>query len=334
MVEYLTDFASLNSIGYVESHAEWNALMGHPAQDIQGWPNVWQGAATFYPGDELTFTFQNSSELLETFWLAYYTYPLDAGPIATSGDMYNFFALGLCPAVNGTPAHPVPESNVVGKRDGQTDGDEGDLLEPSGDDGSLAVESNGAYPEHPDVVQPDLQISGGGIVTGYFLHRLSTGVLSLPSFSQYGDYLSNFTQNVQEFIDVAVKNNLSKIIIDIQQNSGGEVVLVMDTFLRFFPGREPFAGRRRRSHHLGNIIGNATTNWWNRLKPESEDDASKWELGLVDEWVITPRIDAETEKNFANWQEYAGPKRHLGDAFTLVVSQVTTHSGPPMFSTY
>ncbi|KAK8127353.1 Peptidase S41 family protein [Apiospora sp. TS-2023a] len=313
VVEYLTDFASLNSIGYVENHAEWNAMMSHPAQDIQGWPNVWQGAATFYPGDELTFAFENASEPLETFWLAYYTYPLDAGPIATSGDMYNFFALGLYPAVNGTPAHPVLESNVVGKRDVDTGGDEGAFLEPSGEDGNWAVESSGAYPE-----KPDLQISGGGIVTGYFLHELSTGVLSLPSFSQYGDYLNNFTQTVQEFIDGAVKNKLSKIIIDLQQNSGGEVVLVMDTFLRFFPGREPFAGSRRRSHHLANVIGNATTTWWNTLNPESEDDFSDWELGLVDEWVITPRIDAETGKNFENWQEYAGPKRYLGDAFTLV----------------
>lgn len=329
MVEYLTDFASLNSLGYVEGHAEWNALMGHPAQDIQGWPNVWQGAATFYPGDELTFAFENATDPLATFWLAYYTYPLDAGPIATSGDMYNFFALGLYPAVNGTPAHPAPESNVVGKRGGQTGGDEGGFLEPSGDDGNWAVESSGAYPEKPDVVQPDLQISGGGIVTGYFLHELSTGVLSLPSFSQYGDYLNNFTQTVQEFIDGAVSNNLTKIIIDLQQNSGGEVVLVMDTFLRFFPGREPFAGSRRRSHPLGNIIGNATTTWWNTLNPDSGADFSDWELGLVDEWVITPRIDAETKKNFANWQEYAGPKRHLGDAFTLVVSLASIYPYPP-----
>ncbi|KAK8042835.1 peptidase s41 family protein [Apiospora phragmitis] len=275
VIDYLTDFASLNSIGY--------------------------GAATFYPGDELTFTFENATDPLETFWLAYYTYPLDAGPIATSGDMYNFFALGLYPGVNGYPAHPNFESNTVGKRDDvQTDNNEEDLPEPSGGDGNWSDESHQAYPEQPDVHQPDLQISGGGIVTGYYLHGLSTGVLSLPSFSQYGDYLNSFTQTVQEFIDGASKNNLSKIIIDLQQNSGGKLPC------------------RRRSHTLGNILGNATTNWWNKLDPESDEDFADWELGLVDEWVITPRVDAETGKNFANWQEYAGPKRNLGDDFTLV----------------
>ncbi|KAK8052192.1 hypothetical protein PG993_003577 [Apiospora rasikravindrae] len=318
VVEYLTDFASLNSIGYLESHAEWNALMGHPAQDIQGWPNVWQGATTFYPGDELTFTFENATGPLETFWIAYYTYPLSTGPIATSGDMYNFFALGLYPAIDGAPAQPASESNTVGKRDAQTETNDEDFADPSGDDGNWSVESYGAYPEHPDVHQPDLQVSGGGIVTGYFLHELSTGVLSLPSFSQYGDYINNFTQSVQEFIDGAVSNGLSKIIIDLQQNSGGEVVLVMDTFLRFFPRHEPFAGSRRRSHRLGNILGNATTTWWNTLDPENDNDFEDWELGLVDEWVITPRVNAETGKNFANWREYAGPKHSHGDDFTLV----------------
>ncbi|KAK7996826.1 3-deoxy-7-phosphoheptulonate synthase [Apiospora arundinis] len=317
--EFLTDFASLNSIGYVENHAEWNALMAHPAQDIQGWPNVWSGAATFYPGDELTFAFSNASKPLETVWVSYYTYPQDTGPIATVGDMYNFFALGLYPAVNGTPAHPAAESNTIAKAKAKKRADGNDVAPaPSGDDGSWYDESYHAYPKHADVHQADLLVNGGGVVTGYYLHELSTGVLSLPTFSQYGDYLSNFTKSVQEFVEGAAKNNLSKIIIDLQQNSGGQVVLVMDTFLQFFPGREPFAGSRRRSHRLGNIVGNATTAWWNTLNATSDEDSSDWEAGLVDEWVITPRVNTETRRNFANWEEYAGPKHYLGDEFSLV----------------
>ncbi|KAK8119573.1 Peptidase S41 family protein ustP [Apiospora kogelbergensis] len=294
VVEFLTDFASLNSVGYVENHAEWNALMGHPAQDIQGWPSV--------------------CKPLETVWISFYTYPRETGPIATVGDMYNFFALGLYPSVNGSAAHPAAESNTVAKKRAIDDVES----VPSGDDGSWYAESNGAYPKHSDVHQSDLLVSGGGVVTGYYLHELSTGVLSLPTFSQYGDYLRNFTQSVQEFVEGAARNNLSKIIIDLQQNSGGQVVLVMDTFLRFFPGREPFFGSRRRSHRLANIVGNATTSWWNTLNATSDEDYSDWEAGLVDEWVITPRVNTESKKNFASWDEYAGPKHYLGDEFTLV----------------
>ena len=62
MVKYLSAFAELNSIGFLEPHADWNALLESPALDIQGTMSVLQ-SATFYPGDELNFTLANSTTI-------------------------------------------------------------------------------------------------------------------------------------------------------------------------------------------------------------------------------------------------------------------------------
>lgn len=187
-------------------------------------------------------------------------------------------------------------------------------------------ESYGAYPKVADIYQSDLLVNGSGVVTGYFLRNISTGVLSIPSFEQYGDDLYGFSDTVQKFINSSAEEGIKHIIIDLQQNSGGEVVLAFDTFSRFFPKNEPFAGSRRRSHEMSRILGNATTAWWGSLDPNSNDDdvLNDWYEGLADEWVITPRLNVETKKNFHDWAEYAGPRHNLGDEFTVLVG----HSSP------
>ena len=84
-VEYLTRFGELNSDGYLEPHADWNAMMDSPGQDVQGGLSVFQ-RAMFYPGDELNFTFANESKM-ETYWLAIYNAYERTGPVSFELDM-------------------------------------------------------------------------------------------------------------------------------------------------------------------------------------------------------------------------------------------------------
>jgi hypothetical protein len=79
-VEYLTRFAELNSDGYLEPHADWNALMDSPVQDIQGGLGMLQ-RAMFYPGDALNFTFANASRL-DIYWWAIYDEYERTGPVS------------------------------------------------------------------------------------------------------------------------------------------------------------------------------------------------------------------------------------------------------------
>ncbi len=166
---FLTRFGTLYSEGYLEPHAEWNSLMSNPALDIQAGLTSFSGASgDFYPGDNLTFTFENGTDY-DTIWIAYYNELANAtGPLTTGGDFYNYFVLGFLPASF--------DSNST---DDASD-DQGNFSSPVD---NWFNASNGAFPAKADIVQADLGVVNAGIVTGYFLDDISTGVLSLPTFS-------------------------------------------------------------------------------------------------------------------------------------------------------
>ncbi|KAF2801731.1 uncharacterized protein BDZ99DRAFT_402885 [Mytilinidion resinicola] len=302
-VDYLTRFAALNSIGTLEPHADWNLLMSNPALDIQGFLNTFSGGATFYPGENLTFSFANDTTL-ETIWLAIYNNPSPTGPLTTGGDFYNYFVLGLLPA----SFEPATASSIPSAVPTATPTN---TPTPT----SWFNESYGAYPDDPDIIQLDLSIGGGGVVSGYYLHNISTGVLSIPTFDQFGWNIGNFSTAVRAFIDGATAANLSRVVIDLQQNTGGNVELAFDTFSQFFPKNDPFAGSRRRSHELANIIGGATTGYWDSLS--DDDDEFEKDSLAANEWVVTDRLNAETKQVFTSWAEYFGPLSIQDDEFSL-----------------
>ena len=319
IVSYLTQFAGLNSAGMLEPHADWNQLMDAPALDVQGYLPIFSGSATFYPGDQLNFTFANGTEL-PTFWLALYNNQNPTGPLTTGGDFYNYFVLGLLPA-------SFNASQTDNNADNNTSSDNSTLTDSSIATTSWFNASSGAYPAYADILQPDLSVEGGGVVTGYFLNDTSTGVLSLPSFNQYDWYIGNFSDTVARFIVGAKAANLSRVIIDLQQNSGGTIDLAFDTFKQFFPDIDPFAGSRRRSHQLANVLGAATTAFWDSL-PVNNDT---YDAFAADEWVITDRLNAITGMNFTSWEEYFGPLMDNGDTFSLVVCN---HTFYPLFMAF
>ncbi|KAF2741689.1 hypothetical protein M011DRAFT_491159 [Sporormia fimetaria CBS 119925] len=317
VVDFLTTFAELNSEGFVEPHADWNSLMESPARDIQGELSVLQ-SSNFYPGDELNFTFSNNTSI-ETFWLATYGEAESTGPLTTAGDFYNYFVLGLLPA-SFEPGSPKWWPN-----DKDIPLDESDQEEEIVDDYGCGNEtdfnwcqdSSGAYPNNPDVVQPDLAVTGGGVVTGYFLDDISTGVLSLPSFFQVGNDTGTYFDTVDWFINNATNRSISRIIIDLQQNSGGLNLLAISTFKRFFYAMEPWTASRIRSHYLADVLGTAYTEWFDNLDPQSEDDNVWLNYFAGSEWVATNRINAATGSKFNSWGEYFGPLSENGDQFSL-----------------
>lgn len=308
--EFLAEFAALNSIGMLEPHADWNTLMTTPQVDMLGRNSVFHMGATFYPGGgDLNFAFANGS-FVNTTWYAYYNYPYDTGPLATGGDYYNYFVLGIPPASLADPQAVEPPADDVSSGYDLTPPTVGSWYEPS----------YGAYPQTPDVVQEDLSLLGGGVVSGYFLEDASLGVLSIPSFQQARGDLSAFSRAVAEFVERA-KNEwrVERVVIDLQGNRGGDVALALEVMGRFFPDLMPFLGSRRRIHELANALGTTTTAVWEQLRTE---DPEEYGWLASDEWVITPRLNAETEpfQNFTSWGEYAAPRTERGDTFSLVVS--------------
>jgi len=298
-IEYLEGFAATNSQGAIEPHADWNQLMLSPAQDIQGLTSVFSAGARFYPGDWVTFTFENGSDRTEQFHGIYFS-PGDTGPLNTGGDFFNFFVLGYYPAsynASSLTAAPSPTSSTNASQ-------------------SSSISPIGAYPT-PDILQNASDAVYNGAGSGYFLNSSSLAVLSLPSFEQYGDDMDSFLEMVEEFILKSRDRGTQRVVIDLQQNTGGEVLVAFEAFKLFFPNIEPFGGSRMRAHADADILGNVITDYFNGLDKSSEE----FQAITSFEWAATGRIDADTNATFTTWKEFFGPHTHDGDNFTTVVSR-------------
>ncbi|KAF2760803.1 hypothetical protein EJ05DRAFT_497366 [Pseudovirgaria hyperparasitica] len=309
-IPFLTRFASENSQGNVEPHADWNQLMTVPSDKPVDVYSAFAGSAILYPGDNLTFTCENGTSF-ETVWVAFYNdVPNATGPLATPGDFYNYFVLGLLPSScsdDGTcPANPPPPGveNAEGMKRQSPRQDQQGSAEPALT--SWYEVSQHAYPSNPDIVQANLAVGNGGVVTGYLLRDISTAVLSIPSFYQTGDQVIEFDEAVHSFTALAKEAGMSKFLIDLQSNEGGTPLLTRQLYRYFFPGPPPFAGSNRRVEDIANVLGNEYTNYWDSLPLE---DGDKYDFA-GNEWVITNRINPDTGRNFTSWQEYNGPIIH------------------------
>ncbi|GKT89011.1 peptidase S41 family protein [Colletotrichum tofieldiae] len=299
---YFAKFAALQSVGMLEPHADWNELMDSPVQDIHGVYSIFSGESTFYPGNTLNFTYEDP----------------DRKDVET-GDFYNFFVLGLLPASYDEVPLPV----VFG---GSPSGDAPVTQDPDPSNGTDEIEVNanwnkasyGAFPEDPDIVQFDLGLYGGGIITGYFYDDISTGVISIPHFDQYDWDFGNFSQSLADFMDGARARRLSHIVVDLQKNYGGSTGIALLLFRELFPGIDPFTGSQRRSHELGNFLGSATTRIYEEMAAGDDDEKDTALALMADEWVITTRLNAETGRNFTSWEQYQGPRQEKDDEFSLV----------------
>lgn len=307
-VEFLTKFAALQSVGMLEPHADWNELMDSPVQNIQGVSSIFAGSSTFYPGDALSFTFEDPrKEPWETNWWAIYNNLEATGPLTTGGDFYNFFVLGLLPASYFNETITSDSWNVS-----ETDEDE--------ETTNWHEKSFTAFPKTPNIKRPQLGSDGANIITGYFYDDISTSVLSIPHFDQYEEELADFGELLTEFMAGAGNNNLAYVILDLQKNWGGSTASALLLFRELFPGVNPFAGSQRRSHKLANILGSATTQKYQELAAGSQQDKENSLSLISDEWTIVTRLNAETRRNFSSWEEYQGPRRQLEDVMSLVVS--------------
>ncbi|KAK4171289.1 hypothetical protein QBC36DRAFT_225058, partial [Triangularia setosa] len=208
--EFLSQFASQNSFGYLENHADWNALFEHPTNDIQGFYGTLGGQLVYYPGNGLDDTvkvkLENRTEFTDN-WLALLNQLHSPGPLETAGDFYNYFVLGLEPPVQVDGGSDSENSGLLF----DFEGEDGLQLIKIKMDTNWKEESDDAFPE-PDVAQPILTITGGGVVTGYFQEDI--GVLSIPTFKQFPEEAKNFSNTVQEFITKAEHQKIKKIIID------------------------------------------------------------------------------------------------------------------------
>lgn len=307
VVQWLESFGSQQSFGLVEANADYNQLMVSPAQLVVGSANPLTGGATFYPGDDIEVTYKNGTA--ETwYWLAYYNSPGFTGPLATGGDFYNFFVLGLPPANYEETLERYNTQRGINTTASDTDF-------------SLLCENytswnyiSAAYPADTMTHQVCLGQYSAGVITSYYYKDISTAVLSIPTFDEPSDNIGDFSQAIIDFINNSTQRQAKNVIIDLQQNGGGQIALAFEVFRQFFPNTDPYAGSRMRSHYLMNEFGTTQNAYYSTLTPDS-DDFPEFEAS---EFVATDRINAETEQNFTSWRQFYGPLRENEDTFSRV----------------
>ena len=235
VVDFLTQFAVINAPGNVEPNTDWNDLMSSPAGDIQGFYSAFEGNTIFYPGENITFNFENGTTTGSLPWLALYSTTIADSPpsIASGQDLYDYFVLGLAPASNSTAA---ASTSVAAAASTSSAAASSTVAEAAATTtaASSATPSNWDYfpfyPNDPIVSQPNLGLLNGGVISGYFLNDGVTAILSIPSFDVTVEAVASFTSTVGDFIQKSKAAGRTRVIIDLQRNDGGGDLLAVDAF--------------------------------------------------------------------------------------------------------
>ncbi|KAI4266079.1 MAG: hypothetical protein L6R38_008975 [Xanthoria sp. 2 TBL-2021] len=305
--------------------------MSSPASDIQSVLSPWEGNTPLWPGNDLTFGFENGTEPLQLPWVATYSIPEQSPPITSGDAFYRIF-------VHGDYSNPDQSAADISSDDtSSTDtasADASDLATTSLTSTVTASADPSAaptavvtataqeeepqptgwdyfpYPPNPVTVQPNLGF--GGVVTGYFLNDDVTALLSIPSFDVNSEAILTFSDSVGEFIRKSKEAGKERMIIDLQRNGGGGNLLAIDVFKQFFPSVDPFVGSRLRAHDTANVLGNTFSAYFESRRSNSTE-ADQF-AGSV--WTAQGYLSAETGRNFSSWAELYGPHQYNGDFFT------------------
>ena len=331
-VAWLTQFASENSFGLLDPNADWSALMQTPAGDIQFIPTPLTGGTPFFPDDDQLYYKLSNGTVVESEWLTVVSVPLDLPDIKNGQDLYNFAVLELLPdndeGLGSGESQDGSSSNTatvitatVGFAASPTNADDPAVVSTEPAPMSTPTPNNWfeaaqvtAYPNNTIVKQPDL--GAGGVLTGYFLEDTSMAVLSIPSFNMDGRAVHTFSNTVGRFIKKSKAAGMTKLVIDLQQNAGGNSLLAVDAFKQFFPSIDPFGGSRLRDNSFTDALGNTFTQLWvNSLNNLSQENSNLL-VGLP--WAVLDYTDAETDRAFTSWAEFFGPHVDNNDLFSTV----------------
>ncbi|CAG8981809.1 hypothetical protein HYALB_00004752 [Hymenoscyphus albidus] len=155
---------------------------------------------------------------------------------------------------------------------------------------------NAPYPA-PAAVQEVL--GAGGFITGYFLNRSSTAVLSLPSFHFEGEIAQlTAASTIAEFLAKCKAGGMKRLVIDLQANGGG----LIDAL---FPTTMPFAGSQLRLPPSAELMG----------LTRGSANASMVAQNVSATYYYGTYLNFEG-KGFPNWPSVINQQTQKGDKFT------------------
>ncbi|KAJ9665374.1 hypothetical protein H2201_004451 [Coniosporium apollinis] len=159
-------------------------------------------------------------------------------------------------------------------------------------------------------------------IGGYYIDDAGyedVAVLTIPSFVGVSGVQEDFQRIVTEFLALAKAAGKTKLIIDLQANGGGTILLGHDLFKQLFPSIEPFSASRFRAHDAPNFIGQQYSELAGQY-PRDLDVANRSALEYVSS-VFNYRSDVDLNReNFESWSDkYDQHKDASGDTFSSLI---------------
>ncbi|KAH7327288.1 hypothetical protein BKA65DRAFT_406328, partial [Rhexocercosporidium sp. MPI-PUGE-AT-0058] len=273
--DFLAGYAKDYATGTIEPHADYNSILFNAARyvgngRVQSSPI---GLGLDYLGsDTMNLTFANGSDASEN-WRSKAQKNLTG--ITSGEELYRALLTPQPP----TPPQPIGQSELTN-----------------------SLQELGAPYPRPVVVQEGLGF--GGFVSGYFLNETSVAVLSITSFLMPGELAETAQDAVSQFLLKSKEAGMNKLVIDLQGNGGGTVLLGIDLFKQLFPTDEPFVGSRLRAHSSLDTIGRTLG---------SIANAESMLLGSP--FYFGNAVDMDG-RDFSDWADFYGPYPSHGDFYT------------------
>ena len=165
---------------------------------------------------------------------------------------------------------------------------------------SSVISSLVGYPS-PLVIHPD------GYTSGYFLPNSTIAVLAMQGFIdtfETDNLAAPYQQAViRAFLNESRKAGMTKLIVDLQANGGGDIFSGFDAFKQLFPTIAPFGASRLRATPAANYMG------------EVFSAAGVYNDTLNTLYQFQSSLDVNNHA-FSNWNAEDGPVTIYGDNFT------------------
>lgn len=158
-----------------------------------------------------------------------------------------------------------------------------------------------------------------GIVTGYFLEGddvKDVAVLALRSFKP--NSIPEFQAVVQDFIAAAKHANKKKIVIDLQGNGGGYILLGYELYRQFFPHvqEDGFSRWKDTKTYLG--LSKAIESYADGFNPYTSDDSEK--IDMYNSW-FNWRFDLNTtHQPFTSFDDKFHPHVYENTPYTNLMA--------------
>ncbi|KAI0206034.1 hypothetical protein F4808DRAFT_189517 [Astrocystis sublimbata] len=259
----------------------------------------------YYPGNATSLTFANGTTVTKPNIARFHYTPYEWTDVKDADTMHKVF----CPGAYYTDSSRAASRDVKPTR--RTAAPDSIRNYPQPPVALTRRQEEG--PQAPEGYPEPIVISDGSDVLGYFIDEPgfeNVAVLVLRSFS---GIFYDFQAAVQDFFAKAVEAGKTKLVIDLQANGGGTILLGYDVFRQLFPDIIQDGPSRWRASSTFNALSQAYSPICANYTPKVEYQDLDSPCNLVHNW----RSDLnDTNGHFTSYADKFGPVIAKGDNYT------------------